>query len=83
MAIGPRPKWWDNAACLGMTPDFFYPETKEATAIAKRICALCSERQACLEYALDAGEKHGVWGGMCERERRALGSIRHGILISA
>ena len=29
-------------------------------------------RLDCLEYALDNGEKFGIWGGLSERERRRL-----------
>ena len=29
-------------------------------------------REPCLEYALTAREKDGVWGGLTERERRRL-----------
>jgi WhiB family redox-sensing transcriptional regulator len=33
-------------------------------------------RGDCLEYALDNGEKFGIWGGMSERERRRLRRAR-------
>jgi WhiB family redox-sensing transcriptional regulator len=33
-------------------------------------------REDCLEYALDNGEKFGIWGGMSERERRRLRRAR-------
>ena len=39
---------------------------------AKDICAECPVREPCLEYALTVREKHGVWGGRTERERRRL-----------
>ena len=29
-------------------------------------------REDCLEYALQNGEKFGIWGGMSERERRRI-----------
>jgi WhiB family redox-sensing transcriptional regulator len=29
-------------------------------------------RQACLEHALAAREKEGIWGGATERERRRI-----------
>ena len=43
---------------------------------AKRICAVCPVRIECLEYALEAGEQHGVWGGTSERERRRIRRAR-------
>ncbi|MER5738573.1 MULTISPECIES: WhiB family transcriptional regulator [unclassified Streptomyces] len=39
---------------------------------AKELCVGCSVRAECLAYALDRRIEHGVWGGMTERERRAL-----------
>jgi WhiB family redox-sensing transcriptional regulator len=39
---------------------------------AKAICADCSVRRACLEYALEIREPHGIWGGLNENERREL-----------
>jgi len=39
---------------------------------AKHICRGCPVRTECLADALDNGIEFGVWGGMTERERRAL-----------
>jgi WhiB family redox-sensing transcriptional regulator len=39
---------------------------------AKAICATCSVRRDCLDYALRIREPHGIWGGHNELERRAL-----------
>ena len=38
----------------------------------KVICAGCSVKTECLADALDNEIEFGVWGGMTERERRAL-----------
>mgnify|MGYP001450285291 CR=1 FL=1 len=39
---------------------------------AKAICATCSVRRDCLDYALRIREPHGIWGGLSEVERRTL-----------
>ena len=39
---------------------------------AKTMCAGCPVRTECLAEALDNQIEWGVWGGMTERERRAL-----------
>ncbi len=39
---------------------------------AKQVCAGCPVRTECLAEALDNQIEWGVWGGMTERERRAL-----------
>ncbi|HLI24317.1 MAG TPA: WhiB family transcriptional regulator [Acidimicrobiales bacterium] len=64
--------WRQRAACRGVDPDIFYPLTEEDAGAAKAVCAQCSVRQACLEYALAQREKDGVWGGATERERRRI-----------
>jgi WhiB family redox-sensing transcriptional regulator len=73
-------RWQLDAACRG--PDaslFFAPnyferrEEKDGReAKAKAICARCPVREPCLGYALATGERHGVWGGLNEFERRQV-----------
>lgn len=67
-----RGGWWDLANCLGVDPDLFFPERGASTKEAKEICRGCVVKKDCLEYALENGEKFGIWGGMSERERRRL-----------
>ncbi|HYI62422.1 MAG TPA: WhiB family transcriptional regulator [Acidimicrobiales bacterium] len=69
---GGPPGWQDFANCLGVDPDLFFPERGASTREAKEVCRGCVVREDCLEYALDNGEKFGIWGGMSERERRRL-----------
>ncbi|GGV04043.1 hypothetical protein GCM10010495_14630 [Kitasatospora herbaricolor] len=54
-------------------PDTFFPEAgDEVGAVrAKRICAGCPVRSACLAYALATDEPHGVFGGLDPTERGA------------
>jgi WhiB family redox-sensing transcriptional regulator len=74
---GPRlgvaaPAWQRYANCLGVDPDLFFPERGGSTREAKEVCRGCVVREECLEYAIEAGEKFGIWGGLSERERRTL-----------
>ena len=64
--------WRQRAACRGIDPGIFYPVSDEAADEAKGICATCVVRQSCVEYALAAREREGVWGGLTERERRRI-----------
>lgn len=64
--------WQDYAKCRGADADLFFPERGASTRKAKAICAECEVREECLNYAIDVGEKFGIWGGMSERERRKL-----------
>ena len=65
-------RWQDDAACKGMDPNIFYPENHDMRAVgdAKMVCAFCPVREACLQCAIDAGEPHGIWGGVSARTRR-------------
>lgn len=69
--------WMADAACRGLDPALFHPGRGEDTTAAKAICARCPVRAECLDYAMgDPREKHGVWGGRSERERRNLARRR-------
>jgi WhiB family redox-sensing transcriptional regulator len=64
--------WRALARCRGVDPDVFHPLNDDDATEAKAICDLCPVREVCLEHAIAAREKHGVWGGLTERERRRL-----------
>ena len=64
--------WRQYARCLGADPELFYPTTDDAAEEARAICTVCPVREPCLEYAITAREKQGVWGGLTERERRRM-----------
>jgi len=64
--------WRTNAACRGLDPEIFYPDTDEDVDQAKSICDRCPVQSPCLEHALATREKDGVWGSCTERERRRI-----------
>lgn len=64
--------WRYRGACRGLDPDIFYPVSDEEAGPAKDVCASCTVRQQCLEFALANREREGVWGGATERERRRI-----------
>lgn len=37
---------------------------------AKEICRTCPVKRACLDYAIEIREPHGIWGGLNENERK-------------
>lgn len=39
------------------------------------LCRTCPVLGACLAWALQAGDLHGVWGGTTARERRAMAVV--------
>jgi WhiB family redox-sensing transcriptional regulator len=64
--------WLVFGACRDADPDLFFPTTAEQSDQALAICASCPVRPECLEYALEAGERFGIWGGTTEKRRRKL-----------
>lgn len=72
--------WQVKAACRGPQAAVFFPPTHperkderaEREDRAKQICAGCAVCKACLDYALQIREPHGIWGGLNELERKAV-----------
>ncbi len=69
--MGWNSDWTTDAACRGSDPDTLFVQGA-AQNRAKAVCLGCSVRTECLADALDNRVEFGVWGGMTERERRAL-----------
>ena len=63
--------WPALAACQDGDPDALFVQGAEQN-VAKKICRECPVRYECLADALDNRIEYGVWGGLTERERRAL-----------
>jgi WhiB family redox-sensing transcriptional regulator len=63
--------WTARAACRNLNPDELFVQGA-AQNKAKARCMGCPVRAECLADALDNRVEFGVWGGMTERERRAL-----------
>jgi WhiB family redox-sensing transcriptional regulator len=70
--------WRGWAACRGTDLKVFFPGRGEPAEPARRICASCPVRQPCLDYAISHGIMHGTWGGLTERDRRALRTLHAG-----
>lgn len=70
--VGEEGEWQERALCAQVDADLFYPEKGGSTKEAKSVCMTCEVRAECLEAAIDRDERFGIWGGMSERDRRAL-----------
>lgn len=66
------PAWMADAACRGLNPAFFFPDTKAESQAAQAVCRGCPVRAQCLTYAIDNYEDEGVWGGTAEKYRRQV-----------
>ena len=60
--------WRHRAACLDEDPELFFPIGNTGPALlqieeAKAVCRRCEVVDTCLQWALEAGQDAGVWGG--------------------
>jgi len=65
-------EWRQEAACIGMDPDIFFPADGTPDRRARNVCAGCGVREECLLYALSLHMDSGVWGGTSATQRRML-----------
>jgi WhiB family redox-sensing transcriptional regulator len=72
----PPRRWTRYAACRGMDPEIFHPGKGRPRHAAKAVCATCPVVISCREWALEMRETIGVWGGLSEKERRAIRRLR-------
>ncbi|NDK89602.1 WhiB family transcriptional regulator [Gordonia desulfuricans] len=66
-----RLSWVSQARCRGENPDDLFVRGA-AQRKAATICRHCPVQLQCGADALDNRVEFGVWGGMTERQRRAL-----------
>jgi WhiB family redox-sensing transcriptional regulator len=64
--------WRQRGACQTVDPETFFPAPSEPADPAVALCRTCEVQGACLAWALEVGDCHGVWGGTTPRERRAM-----------
>jgi len=72
-------EWQDQGLCRKGRRELFFEEDRERGARrsrreagAKRVCAVCPVKAACLQHALKAGEAYGIWGGLTAAEREVI-----------
>ena len=63
--------WRHRARCRSEDPDTLFVQGAQQRDV-REVCKACPVRTECLAHALDNRIRFGVWGGMTERERRAL-----------
>ncbi|MCX4598338.1 WhiB family transcriptional regulator [Streptomyces sp. NBC_01549] len=69
--------WRHNSVCREEDPELFFPIGDTGPALlqideAKAVCRRCPVMEHCLQWALESGQVHGVWGGLSEAERRSM-----------
>ncbi|MGP6174252.1 WhiB family transcriptional regulator [Corynebacterium sp. A21] len=66
-----REDWITKAKCRQGDPDALFVRGAQQRKAAA-LCRHCPALDQCRAIALDNREEFGVWGGMTERQRRAL-----------
>ncbi len=64
--------WVEDAACREVPTSWFFPASEAAEARAVALCRQCPVREACLRFAVEHEQWHGVWGATTERLRRPM-----------
>ena len=64
--------WSAFATCQETKDVSFFPQNKAQERAAVAICGICPVREECLDHALATNERLGMWGGVSEKQRRAL-----------
>lgn len=67
-----RDDWVIQARCRYGDPDALFVQGAHQQRQAAAICGPCRVWRHCLATALDNREEFGVWGGLTERQRRAV-----------
>lgn len=76
--------WRQFSSCKDEDPEMFFPagvgrRFDAQVEEAQQVCRPCPVREQCLEWALNARQDTGVWGGLSEQERRRIHKRRPSI----
>lgn len=80
--------WKDHAACAGMGPRAFFPDSADhaARGLAEEVCRGCTVRAECRAYAESEHIVDGIWGGTIRsvaRDRTERGIRRSSKTLTA
>lgn len=68
--------WMKDALCGQCDdPDLFFPHgnsTEPRNGEAVKICRQCPVWKECRAFAMESGEKHGIWGGLTGNKRARI-----------
>jgi WhiB family redox-sensing transcriptional regulator len=61
-----------GALCKGQDPGLWFPRPGGSMDGAKAVCRACPAQAQCLNWAVQADERAGVWGGTSPGERAQI-----------
>jgi WhiB family redox-sensing transcriptional regulator len=68
-----------GALCTGRDPGLWFPGPGGSLEGAKAVCRACPARVRCLQWAVQADERAGVWGATSPDERAQIRSVSRGV----
>lgn len=75
--------WWEDAACLGVPVNEFFPERSDqekrrpqVRKVAGRYCTRCPVQRQCFEEAIRCGDTYGIRGGYDLQHNRVQAFMR-------
>lgn len=73
-------RWMEHGACRDIQndPDWWWPSNINDPNIADalKICGRCPVRDLCLTYAIQHGEREGIWGGHMPADRARMAALQ-------
>ena|GEM_PF-1665055 len=75
LAPGPLTDWKTRAECTGYPNAIFFPGPDAPERVIERataVCSVCPVADDCLQYAFEANQRSGIWGGTTEQQRKSL-----------
>jgi WhiB family redox-sensing transcriptional regulator len=79
VALSEEWEWRRRARCRGLPTEMFFASEHEKGMRriqrdhdAKQVCLSCPVMERCRSYAIDAGERYGIWGATTPLERHRL-----------
>lgn len=58
------PLYPEDALCRQVDPDIYFPENKQKSTPAKKVCSTCEVQAQCLDDPLDGMDHFGIRAGM-------------------
>lgn len=76
--VSPTPAWMNEGLCRHLDPEWWFPQSSKEydDTPALEVCWQCPVRVQCLEHALAADERFGIWGGYTTLERQRIAASR-------
>ena len=78
--------WETRGLCRigGYDPDLWFPDPTDFVVrdLAQRVCYRCPVIMECRTTALARGEKHGLWGGLTETQRKKMRQKERDLIVA-